>query len=325
MAMTISLILVAGMAVLIAQTSSNRAEIDKSSRQIENGRYAMTVLQDAIEHAGFYGFFSGDMTALTALPDPCSLTATNIDASLAMPIQGYDAPASPPAPLSACLPAANHIPGTDILVVRRLEATDSLPALASLIAGQIYVQTTPFAKVTAIGPDPVPATPTVYTLTNKDGTTPAPIRRFIEEVYFLSPCNVYAPSTTTCSQAADNGTPIPTLKRLETTVTGGVPAFTTVALVEGIQNMQIDYRVDAGVLTAAPYVSSIATVADWPKVTALQVNILARNTEQTGGYDGSNKTFNLGLSSSVGPFSDAFKRHVYSQNVRAINLSGPRE
>lgn len=324
-AMTISLILVSGMALLIAQTSSNRAEIDKSSRQVENGRYAMTVLQDAIEHAGFYGYYSGDLPALTALPDPCSLSAADIDESLAMPIHGYDSPATVPAPLSACLPAANHISGTDILVVRRLEATDSLPNIASLVTGQIYVQTTPFGKKTSIGPDPLPATPSVYTLTNKDGATPAPIRRFIEQVYFLSPCNVYAPSTTTCSQAADNGNPIPTLKRLETAAVGGVPTLITVPLVEGIQNMQFDYRVDAGNPAAAPYVTNVAAVADWPNVTAVQVNILARNTEPSGGYDGSSKTFSLGLAGSLGPFADAFKRHVYSQGVRAINLSGRRE
>ena len=50
--LTIGLFLVAGISTLIARQSSTRAELDKSARQIENGRYAMTLLQDDIQHAG---------------------------------------------------------------------------------------------------------------------------------------------------------------------------------------------------------------------------------------------------------------------------------
>lgn len=330
--MAIGLILVAGIATLIANQSSSRAELDKSSRQIENGRYALTLLQEDIQHAGFYGNYSGALPALTALPDPCSTAAADIDQALALPLQGYDAPAAVPAQLSVCLPDANHIPNTDILVVRRLEATDTLPAMATLVAGQIYVQTTPSAKVTAIGPDPTPAIPSVYNLKQKDGTTAAPLRRFIEHIYFLSPCNVYA-SGTTCTSAADNGRPVPTLKRLEMSVTaGGAPTLITVPLVEGIENLQFDYGIDAGGATgdgtpATPYVTA-PTIANWPDVMSIQVNLLARNTEPSGGYDDSTKVYNMGVVGSVGPFSGAsgaYKRHVYSANVRAVNPSGRRE
>ncbi|MFZ2387078.1 MAG: PilW family protein [Polaromonas sp.] len=327
--MAIGLILVAGIATLIARQSSTRAELEKSSRQIENGRYALTLLQEDIQHAGFYGYYSGALPALTALPDPCSTSAVDIDAALAMPLQGYDSPAAVPAPLSACLSDANHIAGTDILVVRRLEATDTLPTIATLVAGQVYVQTTPSAKVTALGPDPTPATPSVYTLKQKDAVTAAPLRRFIQHVYFLSPCNVYASGATNCTSAADNGRPIPTLKRLEMSVTAGAPTLITVPLVEGIENLQFDYGIDAGGATgdgtpATPYVAA-PTIANWPDVMSIQVNLLARNTEPSGGYDGSTKVYNMGVAGTVGPFSDAYKRHVYSANVRAVNPSGRRE
>lgn len=324
-AIAIQLFLVAGMATLIAQQSSARAELDKSNRQIESGRYALSLLQDDIEHAGYYGQYGVTGTALTALPDPCATTATEIDSSLAMPIQGYDAPTLVPSPLSACLPDADHVPGTDILVIRRLEATDTPPTISSLVAGQVYVQANPVAKVTATGPDPTPATPSVYVLKQKDGATPAEIRKYIAHIYFVSPCNVYATGATTCTAAADKGTPVPTLKRLELTVSGSTTTFNKVPLVDGIQNLQFDYGVDSTGTgaPASPFVTSPA-VADWPNVMAIQVNLLARNTVPSFGYSDS-KTYSMGIAGVVGPFSDNYKRHAYTGSVRVVNLSELRE
>lgn len=323
--MVIGLLLLAGMLGLIVGQSRSRAEIDKSGRQIENGRHALTILQDAIQHAGYYGQYSGVLTPLAALPDPCALDAASLDASLAMPLQGYDKPTSVPALLSACLPDANHVAGTDILVVRRLAANDTPVAVADAIAGQVYVQTTPDAKITALGADPSPGTPTVYTLTQKDGTTPAKLRSYVAHIYFVSPCNVYEAGLTTCSDAADQGRPVPTLKRLELSSSGGVMGFTTMPLVDGIQDLQFDYGVavnNSGAPTS-PYITS-PTVEDWPNVMSVQVSLLARTTEPSAGYvDG--KTYNLGVAGSVGPFSDAYKRHVYTALIRAINPSSRRE
>lgn len=328
--MAIGLFLVAGIATLIAQQSATRAELDKSGRQIENGRYALTLLQDDIQHAGFYGQYGGPLPAPAALPDPCATTAAAIDAALAMPLQGYDAPASVPAPLSACLPDENHIPGTDILVVRRLEADDTLPAINALVDGQIYVQTTPVAKVTGLGVDPTPAVPSLYILKQKDAVTAAEVRRYVQRIYFLSPCNIYAAGATVCTTAADNGSPVPTLKRLEMVALAGSTTMTTVPLVDGIENLQFDYGVDntgmagatgdgtPGALVTAP------AVADWPNVMTVQVNLLARNSDRSAGYvDG--KTYNLGVAGTVGPFSDAYKRHAYSAIVRAVNPGEQRE
>ena len=329
--MAIGLFLVAGIATLIARQSSNHAELDKSGRQIENGRYAVTLLQDDIRHAGFYGQYASGIAALTVLPNPCDTTAATIDAALAMPLQGYDAPATVPAPLSSCLPDANHIPGTDILVVRRLEADDTLPTISTLVAGQIYVQTTPVAKITGIGSDPTPTAPSVYLLKQKDAATAAELRKYVQHIYFVSPCNNYAAGVPICTSAADNGRPIPTLKRLEMTSVAGVTTMVTVPLVDGIQNMQFDYGIDhsgdAGGIAdgtpTSPFVTGPA-IGDWPNVMAVQINLLVRNADPSAGYvDG--KTYNMGIAGTVGAFSDAYKRHAYSANVRVVNPSQQRE
>jgi len=324
-AITIALFLLAGITALISQQSSARAELNKSGRQIESGRYAFTLLQDDIENAGYYGQYATAIAVPTALPNPCAMDKVSIDASLALPLQGYDSPAAVPAPLSTCLADTDHVPGTDILVVRRLETDDPPPAITSAVAGQVYIQTTPAGRITDIGPDPTPATPSKYTLVKKDGVTPADLRRYVEHIYFVSPCNLYAAGATTCTAAADGGKPVPTLKRLEIATSGGVSTFVMTPLVDGIQNMQLDYGIDAinSGSPASPFITAPA-LTDWPNVMAVEVNLLARNTQSSNGYSDA-KTYSMGVSGVVGPFSDAYKRHVYAGTVRVINPSGRRE
>src|SRR5438132_3238678 len=72
--------LVIGLLVLLAATvaflnvSNARREMEKTDRQLENGRYAMQLLTDDISLAGYWGEF--DPTAVTApaaMPNPCSV------------------------------------------------------------------------------------------------------------------------------------------------------------------------------------------------------------------------------------------------------------
>jgi len=327
-AITIGLFLMAGVAALISQQSGERYELDRAARQIEDGRYAFSLLSDDIQHAGYYGQYGGSFTPLTALPDPCATDVNSVSNALAMPLQGYDAPATVPAPLSACLADANHVAGTDILVVRRLETLDTLPTLATAVKGQVYVQSTPSAVVPGIGPDPTPSAPSLYTLTQNDGITPAVLRRYIEHIYFVSPCNNFAAGATTCTAAADNGKPVPTLKRLELTVANNAPAFVITPLVDGIENLQLDYGIDGigSGSPAVPFLTVPATVTDWPNVMAVQVNLLARNTEASmSAATTATKTYSMGAAGTVGPFSDNFKRHVYAGTVRVVNPSSRRE
>jgi type IV pilus assembly protein PilW len=322
---TIGLILLTGITTLIVQQSSTRGELDKSSRQIENGRYAMQILTDDIRHAGFYGQFADLPAPPAALPSPCATALADLILAMPLPIQGYDAPATVPAPLSACLPNTDHVAGTDILVIRRADTGEETD-LEEAVAGQAYLQTTPAAYIMGIGPDPTHAAPTVYTLKEKNGTTADELRKYYVHIYFVSPCSIPTGGGTACTGSTDDdGLPIPTLKRLELGATGGATAFNVVPLVEGIENFQLDYGVDT-TNDGSPdsYVTAPAATTDWANVMAVRVNLLARNNDPTTGYQDS-KTYNLGMAGSVGPFNDAYKRHAYSELVRAINPSGRRE
>ena len=339
--MTIGLILLAGLTTLIAQQSSTQAELEKSSRQIENGRYAMQLLNEDIQMAGYYGEFSNvaGLAPPGVLPDPCLKTIVGIETAMAFQVQGYDSLATTSS-LLTCINPNDHVPGTDILVVRRVSSAESdllTPAVAAAAAGgQIYLQSgltssgLEFTKKMATG-----ATTSEFTLLNKDGTL-ASLRKFLVHIYFVSPCSV--PSGSNCSNAADGGKPIPTLKMLELSAAGNATTMITTALVEGIENMQIDYGIDT-TGDGSPdgqFVATTAAVADWANLVALRVHLLARSTESSAGFVDP-KIYSMGFNSSaalqtVTPSTDAYgnnvrsyKRRFFSQLIRVVNPSSRRD
>ncbi|QDZ27208.1 PilW family protein [Noviherbaspirillum sp. UKPF54] len=326
-AITIGLLLVLGITTLITQQSSASNELSKSSQQIENGRYAMQLLQDDIELAGYYGEYYNLAAAPATMPDACATAAADLDAAIPLPIQGYDSPSTIPDPLSACLSDANHVAGTDILVIRRTDTT-SIP-IASAAAGQVYLQSgldvsLNFSKVMGTGSDT-----TVFTLKKKDGSL-APLRKYLVDIYYVSPCNVPASGSACTGSSDDNGKPVPTLKRMQLSVSGGAPAFAVTPLVEGIQNLQLDYGIDTDSDGAPDYYTSgtyqqdgatALTTADWANIVTIRINLLARNNETSVGYV-DKKTYNLGNAGTVGAFNDGYKRHLFSGIVRVVNPSG---
>ena len=328
---TIGMILLAGLTALIARQSSTQAELEKSSRQIENGRYAMQLLNEDVRMAGYYGEFwnVAGLTVPSVLPDPCLTTVADLEPAMAFSIQGYDSPSSG---LTGCLADANHVAGTDILVIRRVEPVAMTLANASSgSAGQVYLQSGmtssgfEFEKKMGTGAN----TSTAFTLFTKDGTTSAALRKYLVHIYFVSPCSVLATSATTCTSAADGGKPIPTLKMLELSASGTATTMSIIPLVEGIENMQIDYGIDTdgdGVPDGA-FVASPAAVAAWSNVMALRVHLLARSIEATAGYVDA-KTYALGVYSdgnaqTLTP-SGAYKRRLFSQLIRLVNPSSRR-
>lgn len=352
-ALAIGMILLMGVSMLILQQSKTRTELAKSNRQIENGRYAMQLLHDDIQHAGFYGQYSPPFGA-TFVVDGSATLGTCADSATAPTNLGWIASTTPTFPVAifgyagaAANPACgtpslliNRKPGTGILVIRRV-ATETV-AVAAAVANTTYLQ------VSSCDSDPI-TTPFVlgsagFSLREKNCTTVAPLRRYIVRIYYISTCNVPT-SGTTCTATADGGSAIPTLKMIE--FADG--AQTVVPLVEGIEDMQFDYGIDnAGTGVPDSYkvatnvVATSLTDTEWSNVVAVRVNLLARNTEPTTGYTDA-KTYSLGMTGAVeecattNPFTAvantaaevaacrAYPRHVYSELTRAENVSGRRE
>lgn len=333
----IGLVLVSALLMLFAQQSHTQNELQKSSRQIENGRYAMQLLREDIQLAGYYGEFSNvsSLPVPTVLPNPCATSVADLSAALPFAVQGYNGiGATLPMDFASCpLLAANHVAGTDILVVRHAEV-DTFTS--GLDAGRVYLQAglspnkqeLKYVMGVAAGPT---IDSTLFNLIKKDSSA-APLRKYVVHVYYVSPCSVPV-NGSTCSSANtdDGGVSVPTLKRLELSVVGGVAKFSNVALVEGIDNMQFTYGFDS-VASADPEADDgvpdsedddVADVSSWANLMTVRIHLLARNNEPSAGYK-DNKVYNLGKVTTTAT-NDAFKRHAYSQMVRVINPSSRRD
>ena len=325
--LTIGLLLLIGLTLLFANTSTARSELDKASRQIESGLYAMQIIADEVRHAGYYGPLINAPTvpgSVTSLPDPCSTTLSVVQNSLGIPLQGYAGAASA-ASLDAgnlgCLGAvAGYKANTAVLVVRR--ANTSIGASAPT-SGWFNIQVSGCAGDTTPYVLDVDTNAPAFNLHSNGapGCTPvasapaAKITPYYIRIYFISTC-----SGTDCSAAGADS--VPTLKRADVT-----PAGTTITpMVDGIENLQFDYGIDT---TAAPgdgtpdvYANAPLTLIQWQNVMSARIHVLARNVDATGSHTDA-KTYSLGPV-SVTP-GGAFRRHAFNELVRLYNPAGRRE
>lgn len=348
----IGLIMVAAIATLIANQSQSRAEIDKTGKLIENGRYAVSTIASDLQMAGYYGEMSNTSipTVPGTLPDPCATAVAGIDGALALHVQGYDAPATLPTAVAVCV--KNHKPGTDVLVVRRADPetsdleTAGVVVWSKLKAGQVYLQTglstsgSNFEYVLAAADGATDAA--TFLKLKKDKATKATPRRFHVRLYYIAKCSVEVSGSCT---GADGGTPIPTLKRVDLTYSGTSTAFTTITIAEGIEDLQVDYGVDTDAdgypdtalngstcIPDAPSYPNAAcasgvafTTTDWNNVMTMSVHLIARSTEKVPGFTDTN-SYKLGTAAAASaPTGDeSYRRKVFAQTVKIINPSGRR-
>lgn len=313
-AMAIGLILIAGIMTLVIGNLQGYGELIKSGHKIENGRFATQLLRDDVAHAGYFGGW-GRPADVSAVPPACDVGVSAIADILAFPVQGWNASSATAVPGSDwdCLASANFKPGTDVLVVNRVSTR--VTEKASLQGSRLYIQATPIDIVLSRGD----ADPDPFILQNEEDED-ADIRTVLKHIYFI----------TSCSDCASNDG-VPTLRRLEIANNGGL---TSIALVEGIENMQIDFGLDDnGNSSPDRFVAEPASAVEWSSVVAVRINLLVRNILATPGHEDTKEyLLGSGVSTSgtvtekvVGPFNDGFKRSVYSVTVRLQNPAGRRE
>ncbi len=337
---TIGLLLLVGLASVLFNSSRAQRELEKSGQVIENGRYAISLLTEDLRHAGFYGPYYELGDPLGALPDPCETTAADLENSLVQTIQGYaadytdpDDPVEPDVSATTCddlglLVDDNLVEGSDILVIRRAAAVSVSPA--TTVNGMVYIQSNAAEKVVFLGDGAAPDTFN-HELAYDNTSDPSITRQLIVHTYFVAPCSVGTGADGIC-QAGDDT--IPTLKHLELTAEGGVTTIKITPLVEGIEYFLVEYGIDSipvdiNEVTGEPgdgipdeYVSE-PTAAQWPDVITTRVSILSRSLNPTDDHTDT-KEYSL-AGHDLGPFNDNYKRHVYSAEIRPINVSGRRE
>ena len=312
--LALGLIVLAALTTFFVSTSSNRHEIERSSRQIENGRFAIDALRNELYLAGFYAELQ-TTGATWQMPDPCETVLANLGFKLGppvlvpLPITGYPAGgAVPPCVL-------NQVPDTDVLVVRRFN-TEPTPQ-ATPVPAQFYFQASRCATDSTTTPWAFDAGSNAgsFSLRKVNCTDRTDLYRYRVEIFYIR------------DHSVNPGDGVPTLVKLEL----DAGAINVIPMVEGIQDMRLEFGIDGdGDGTPNEYrrcdTKTPCTIDQWVNVTTVRTHILAVNLEDTMGYEDV-KVYDMGSGDprTVGPFKDKRKRSVYAAVITAPNRAGPRE
>ena len=296
-AMVLGLAVIAAVGTLSVNATRSYRAMNRAGEQIENGRYALNLIKNDLEHAGFYGLFnpiSAGLTLPATAPDPCASSAalqTYADSFLF------------------------HIPPQcSVTLYDQLSNTQSLRLLrassdgADLTSGDIYIQTNPTEYIIGKGTTYVSnkGTPSGFVLLQPDGTT-ALIRKLHVHVYYIR----------NYSQSRGDG--IPTLMIKSPTDADS----NAQSLIEGIENLQIQYGIDSsGDGSPDTYVQTPASPLEWSNIVTIRLYLLARSVDAEPGYTDT-KTYDLG-NLQVTP-GDHYHHRLFSTVVRLINVSQRRE
>jgi type IV pilus assembly protein PilW len=385
--MVIGLLIVLALITLLINVNRNNSEMTKTNRVIENGRFALQLLEADISHAGYWGGFVpafDDLTTTgppadvpTAVPDPCLAFASwgvppYTDTTAVPPVshksnligiavQGYEIPTVVPSPtLSVCASkVTNPKANTDVLFVRHVETcVPGVGTCAALNPGDLYFQvarcgdTLP-SPAYAWNPYALASVATDFPSKNKytvaqancTNASSAELRKFVSNLYYIR------------NYAVTVGDGIPTLMRSQFGLSGGSLQHESAdAMIEGIEGFRVEFGIDnvSDSGAAVNFGNEIAwadtsnltsptnrgdgipdgsfvhcttatpcTAAQLMNATVVKLYVLVRSENTTPGYTDT-KTYAMG-STSLGPFNDGYKRHLFTQTIRLTNISSRRE
>ena len=319
--LTIGLVLLTVLTTTFERVSGGRSNLDRVSRLVENSRFAVDIIGDDVRHAGFYGTFLPPSDTVYTNTSPCAWNVADVTSlgwrpGLTPPqypaqLMGWDDPVAGD-PALGCLP--DRVPGTDVIVIRRVSSNPPVPA-AQTTLNNIYVQASQCIN------DPVLLRVSnvagQFTLRTAacDVAVIAPIRRYFVRGYYLAGCNACVPS---------DG--IPTLKRLEIVDN----AVRVVSLAEGVLNMQMEYGFDTNddgspeqFLTTTT--AGVTPTSRWSNVVAVRLHMLMRSSDAANIATTSPGVYDLGPAHTAETCPAGFKCRLVTTTMRLNNVAGRRE
>lgn len=362
-AVTISLLIMVAVLTLYLNLRRTSDDMAQTNALIENGRFAVGLLQEDLAHAGFWNGFVPQFDDLssstdpgdypTALPPVCSAFSTwtlqdRVNA-IGIVVQTYSG-----VPPGCSAIVTNLASNSDVLVVRHVDTcSPGVGNCDAVAAGKVYFQASfcdadlPSSANPATTPYPVVLDTTGFVLHQRNCTTLAELRKLVVDLYYVRDYAVTA------------GDGIPTLMRSTFDLSGGATPVNAlqpaVPLIEGIEAFRVELGIDnvskSGDLldyTTAPHWDDPITrlilknrgdgspdgpfihcgtgsciVDQLANVVEARLYVLARARTQTAGYS-SDKTYALG-GTTLGPFTDGYKRHLFTSSATLVNVSRRRQ
>lgn len=320
-AMTLSLIVIAGVLAVMYSSKVTYAESERVARLQESGRAAVELMLRDLRGAGFPGCaqpIAGLFTLNNVLDDP-----TDVIANFAEPAFGYEGTGGSwsPALDTALFPAATA--GNDVLLVRTVPSgapsmrvsavvdtadtsitvdkaagemlTIGRPALISDCGNASVFEVSNFAA----GGGDVTGTITRPGSANlgADYRPGARVMPVVSVGYFVAP------------DTAGTGSAL-------WRVVDDEPAL---EMVPGVEALEVRYGIDTDDDVIVNQYVDASAVTDWSQVISVTLAVLIRSAEQNSGTVDTRQYTLLGA--TRGPFNDRFQRSIFSTTVTLRNTT----
>jgi Tfp pilus assembly protein PilV len=304
----LGLLLSAGMVSAYVGAKRNSFYEEQAARMQENGRYAMRLLSRELAMAGFFAGAPG-MAAVApgAVGTDCAADNWVLDAreplELVNDYVGHAHPVSLHATVFSCLEGTAIVPDTDLLAIKRTAAEPSLEA--GVPAAALTPATSPswYLRTVSGRPD---TWQKLRPVDLRDPGMAQPENSYWEAVTRIFYIRPYSESG---SEAED----LPTLC-METLAGDGM---TSRCLVEGVENMQLEFGIDSDADGAPDRYVPAPGASEMPRVVAVKIHLLLRSIVALAGHS-DDKVYRLGQK-ELPARRDAFLRRVFSSTVLLRN------
>ena len=286
-AMTIGLIILAGVGYMYMESRQSFRSMDNLSRMQESARYALEIMSRDIRMAGYRGCASSTGTLFNTLNNKTT-TAYNFG----VPINGYDATAaawSPALPSdTGGLSGLQLLAGTDAIIIRSASGGGTTVTDQPGNSSADLKVTTPNDLLTndiVMVTNCTAATVFQVTQINTNGAG----QNVVHNTGVGSPGN----STKDLGQVYTNGEIIKMQSKSYFIRNGasGRPALwqfdnykpaggdNPAEIAEGVENLQIQYGIDANLDGIVELYSAANAVADWNQVAAVRISLLVSSND----------------------------------------------
>ncbi|NIR32540.1 MAG: hypothetical protein GWN84_25185 [Gammaproteobacteria bacterium] len=318
-ALGVSMILMAGIIQLLVGNKQAYRIQEGASRLNENARFAVQDITQKLRMGGHWGGVASNFVSTNGgLPgapgNNCThggwATFSNTG------LEGYEGGAT--SPLVTCVPDANYVANSDVVVVRYADALSvpSAQATAAPLDADIYVRAGVGRRAEIAQGSDITGIGDLYDAGDPDaaGFYNYPYRLF---AYFVRPCS--APGADgVCDTADDAGDGIPTLVRLALVGT----TLDEEGVVEGVEQLQVQYGVntDGDLDGNADQYFTADNVPNWNNVVSLRLSLLVRNPETDVSADDADTYDMVGGFSYTPPAADRqFPRKLYNTVIQVRN------
>ncbi len=297
-ALTLGLILVAGTVVVFVQSRRSAMQDAEIARVLQNGRFTVRLIMRELSMAGLWGNVT-DGNAVSHHESLAVRRACNGDQSadwvFALPAVAFlnNANSTDVAASYDCLPHADIVSGADILVSKRVAGTTT--TASDLQAGRIYVRSNGVSAQLFLASGEA-AEPVM------EGDTTN--RAYIAQILYLRDYSVVV------------GDGIPTLCRAYLN-TGTPPDMRNECLVEGVENLQLQFGIDTDGDAVANFYHAAPDAAQLSNAVTVRVHLLLRSINSLPGHV-DNAIYTLGKE-RMPAASDGHFRRVFTSTVLLRN------